>query len=194
MLDSLVEINGSTHGLVLDLRLATDNNFTGKVIYQKAAAYLHKDAAKKLTTAQNIANTLGLQLHIWDAFRPLEAQQRLWDQHPDSRYVSPPENGPRAHCRGVAVDLSLSPLNDDQLLDMGTEFDDFRELAHHNNISISSEALQNRLILAGLMHTAGFVCHPNEWWHYELPDLDRYPVLTDRLAGTHLMEEPTQAP
>ncbi|WP_281648308.1 D-alanyl-D-alanine dipeptidase [Parendozoicomonas sp. Alg238-R29] len=189
MLDSLVQLDDSMPGITLDIRLATDNNFTGQQIYTKAKAYVHRDTAKKLETARRIAATLGLQLHIWDTFRPLEAQQKLWNYHPDSRYISPPDNGPRTHCRGIAVDLTLESVKTGELLDMGTGFDDFREIAHHNNTSISDEALRNRLTLAGLMHTAGFRCHPYEWWHYELPTLDRYPVLTDRLAGTHLMGE-----
>ena len=187
MLDSLVQLDDSIHGLTLDLRLATTNNFTGAKIYQKAHAYLHRDAAKRLESARLMANSLGLHLHIWDVFRPLEAQQKLWDYRQDSRYISPPDNGPRPHCRGIAVDLTLARTGTGERLEMGTEFDDFRELAHHNNTSITDEALGNRLLLAGMMHTAGFICHPNEWWHYELPALDRYPVLTDRLAGTELM-------
>ncbi|MTI13515.1 D-alanyl-D-alanine dipeptidase [Sansalvadorimonas verongulae] len=194
MLDSLVQLNNSTDGITLDIRLATDNNFTGTTIYTKAAVYLHRDAAIKLETARKIALTLGFHLHIWDAFRPLEAQQKLWDFHPDARYVSPPDNGPRTHCRGVAIDLTLASSKTGERLEMGTEFDDFRNLAHHNSTEISEEALKNRLILAGLMHTAGFQCHPYEWWHYELPTLDRYPVLSDRLAGTDMMEHTADEP
>ncbi len=189
MLDSLVELDSNIDDLTLDLRLASDNNFTGQQIYQSSRAVLHRHAAEQLKTAQQVASSLGLKLHIWDVFRPLEAQKKLWDHHPDARYISPPEDGPRTHCRGIAIDLTLSRQSDGQLLEMGTEFDDFRELAHHNNTKITEEALSNRLKLAGLMHTAGFVCHPYEWWHYQLADIEQYPVLTDRMAGTGLIAE-----
>ena len=191
MLDSLVQLDNTTDGITLDIRLATNNNFTGKAIYTKADAFLHRDAANKLETARKIALSLGLHLHIWDTFRPLEAQQKLWDFHPDARYISPPDNGPRMHCRGIAIDLTLASAKTGELLEMGTGFDDFRDLAHHNNMDISEKALKNRLTLAGLMHTAGFQCHPYEWWHYELPTQNSYPVLTDRLAGTYLIDHTT---
>ncbi len=189
MLESLIPLTSEVQGQSIDLRLAGTNNFTGKQVYQKSLACLHRDAATCLETARKGAIKLGMELHIWDVFRPLEAQQRLWDYHPDARYISPPDNGPRTHCRGIAVDLTLRSADGGELLDMGTGFDDFRELAHHNNVDISRKALHNRLLLAGLMHTAGFICHPYEWWHYELPSPDRYPVLTDKLAGTDMMQE-----
>ncbi|CAM3632508.1 D-alanyl-D-alanine dipeptidase [Parendozoicomonas haliclonae] len=187
MLNSLVELHPA-EGLELDIKLATPDNFTGETLYGRAAAFLHRDAAKKLEIARMIALKAGFTLHIWDAFRPLEVQQKLWDHTPDPRYVSPTDNGPRSHCRGAAIDLTLID-SDGNELDMGTAFDDFRELAHHNNTEISEEALKNRLTLAGLMHTAGFQCLATEWWHYELPNLDRYAVLTDSLAGTQLLPD-----
>ncbi|MCL6271121.1 D-alanyl-D-alanine dipeptidase [Sansalvadorimonas sp. 2012CJ34-2] len=187
MLESLVQLSPDHEDWTIDLRLAGTNNFTGQQVYRKALACLHRDAFNNLEKAVLGARKLGYRLHIWDVFRPLEAQQKLWGFHPDARYISPPDNGPRNHCRGIAVDLTLERMNSGELLEMGTGFDDFGELAHHNNLEIEAEALNNRLVLAGLMHTAGFICHPFEWWHYELPDLERYPVLSDRLAGTDMM-------
>ena len=186
MLESLVELTPGTPDIALDMRLANNNNFTGQTIYQRPAAILHRDALACLETARKVVRSLGLKLHIWDAFRPLEAQAMLWQHTPDARYVSPPQDGSRPHCRGIAIDLTLAKT-DGSLLDMGTEFDDFRPLAHHNNTSVSSEVLGNRLLLAGLMHTAGFEAYAYEWWHYQLPGLEQYPVLNDRMAGTNLI-------
>ncbi len=183
---AFIELDSHTPHLALDIRLATSNNFTGQPIYNRPAAYLHKDAWQALQVALKSAEKLGFTILVWDAFRPQEAQQRLWDHTPDETYISHPVTGTRPHCRGVAIDLTLVDSNG-QELDMGTGFDDFRPLAHHNNTAISTEALHNRLILAGLMHAAGFVYNPHEWWHYQLPNLADYPIMTDISAGTGLL-------
>ncbi len=183
---SFIELDRNTPHLDLDIRLATTNNFTGQPIYNRPTAYLHKDAWQGLQIALNVAGKLGLTVLVWDAFRPQEAQQRLWDHTPNETYISHPKTGTRPHCRGVAIDLTLVDRNG-QELDMGTGFDDFRTLAHHNNTEISEQALHNRLLLAGLMHTAGFVHNPHEWWHYQLPNLADYTIMTDISAGTQLM-------
>ena len=62
---------------------------------------------------------------------------------------------------------------------MGTAFDDFRPLAHHGNDLISVEAQRNRLLLAGVMSVAGFQPLETEWWHYELPDWNNYPIISE---------------
>ena len=128
MLASLVQLPSDSDDLSLDLRLAGSDNFTGRPIYKKPTACLHRDAAEKLDIAIRGAKRLGLRLHVWDVFRPLEAQQKLWDHHPDARYISHPENGPRTHCRAIAIDLNLAERKSGNLLDMGTGFDDFRDL------------------------------------------------------------------
>ena len=41
------------------------------------------------------------------------------------------------------------------------------------------EAQRNRLLLMGLMTTAGWDFYRNEWWHYQLFDARRYPLISD---------------
>jgi D-alanyl-D-alanine dipeptidase len=36
---------------------------------------------------------------------------------------------------------------------------------------------RNRLLLLGIMLGAGFQAIPTEWWHFELPNADDYPLL-----------------
>ena len=48
-------------------------------------------------------------------------------------------------------------------------------------------AQRNRLILLGLMAAAGWDHYLNEWWHYQLYDPRRYPLLSDSAAGTRMM-------
>jgi D-alanyl-D-alanine dipeptidase len=35
----------------------------------------------------------------------------------------------------------------------------------------------NRMYLLTIMLEAGFVHHPNEWWHYQLPDAKSFPLI-----------------
>ena len=184
---SLIEITPQSHDVVLELAYATENNFTGKPVYQQPLCLIHIEAAKKLQRAIEVLQPLGLKLKIWDAFRPQEAQQALYDAVPNPEYVSHPQTGVRPHCRGIAVDLTLVDRYGDEL-EMGTAFDDFRPLAHHGNDQVSDLAQKNRLMLAGVMNIAGFNPIQSEWWHYQLPDADLYPVLKESDVQSGIMK------
>ena len=175
---NLVLLNDVHSRIVLDLAYAGSNNFTGKPIYRNDACYLHADALEGLLRAVELLRTLNLKIKIWDAFRPLSAQAALYKQMPNPAYVSDPESGPCSHCRGIALDLTITDHYGRELA-MGTEFDDFRPLAHHGNDLISVEAQRNRLLLAGVMSVAGFQPLETEWWHYELPDWNNYPIISE---------------
>ena len=60
---------------------------------------------------------------------------------------------------------------------MGTDFDEFSELAFHNRHEISTEAQRNRFILLGLMTIAGFDFYSKEWWHYQLFNPRQYSTI-----------------
>jgi len=163
--------------LVIDLVYGTVRNFTGKKIYTQPQPLLHPQAAQCLYHAADQAQSLGLRLHIWDTFRPIAAQRMLWQHLPDPRFVADPAIGSE-HARGIAVDLTLEDENN-QLLDMGTDFDDMRELSYHGRVDIPVIAQKNRLLLLGLMQLAGFVFNPYEWWHYALPNSEAYAFIDD---------------
>lgn len=175
---ALVEISEATHGLELDLKYATADNFTGEPVYRRAACYLHVEAEKGLIIARDIAERQGWRLRLFDAFRPSEAQWKLWNHTPDPDFLADPRRG-SPHSRGVAVDLTLVDAASGEALDMGTGFDAFTPLSHHGNPGISAQAERNRLLLMGLMTTAGWDFYRNEWWHYQLFDSRDYPLFGD---------------
>ncbi|HTZ79484.1 MAG TPA: D-alanyl-D-alanine dipeptidase [Stellaceae bacterium] len=174
---SLIEIRPETHAVRLDLAYATGQNVTGKPIYARAGCYLHAAAAERLQRAIDLARPLGLTLKIFDAFRPSEAQWKLWEFRPDPEFVSDPRKG-SPHSRGVAVDLTLVDRHGVEL-DMGTGFDAFTPLSHHGSAEVSVAAQRNRLLLLGLMTAAGWDHYAMEWWHYQLFDAALYPLLSD---------------
>jgi len=181
----LIKITEQDFDVILDLKYATSDNFTGKPVYKKVLCYLHPDGINCLKKAISLAKELGYQLKIWDAFRPSEAQWKLWDHTPDPNYLAPPEKG-SPHGRGVAVDLTLLDEKGKEL-EMGTPFDDFRPLAHHANTGVSKEAQRNRFILLGIMSAAGWDFYKNEWWHYQLFNARDYPLLSDADLGLGMM-------
>ena len=149
-----------------ELAYATENNFTGKVIYDFTDAYLRCGTLKKLMKAQEILNAQGLGLKIWDGFRPVSAQAKLYECWPDPNYVSHPVTGYRAHCRGNAVDVTLIDLETGEELDMPTGFDDFTAKADRNYSDCTEAQAANSKILEQAMTAAGFTPYNAEWWHF----------------------------
>lgn len=169
----------------IDLIYATPANITGRAIYRRAVCLLHADAAAALGRAARLALGQGCRLRIYDAFRPVEAQWSLWRAFPDPEFIADPRQG-STHARGVAVDLTLADAGGTPL-DMGTPFDDLTPLSHHGTTAVPPAAQANRSRLLGIMAAAGWQHYASEWWHYQLPDAGRYPLLWDGAAGMRIM-------
>ncbi|TAN62058.1 MAG: D-alanyl-D-alanine dipeptidase [Magnetospirillum sp.] len=180
----LMPIHAADFDLEVALAYATADNFTGKPVYRtEAGCWLHADAAPLLARAVDLARPLGLRLRLRDAFRPAEAQWRLWAHTPDPEFLADPRRGSH-HSRGVAVDLDLIDAASGQALDMGTAFDEFTPRSHHGDRDIPPEAQRNRHLLLGLMTAAGWEFYRNEWWHYQMAGAQAtYPLLSDSLLG-----------
>ena len=173
----LVAIAPPDFDVDVSLAYATDANLTGKPVYRNAECWLHREAADKLAAAIALAKPLGFRLKIFDALRPTEAQWALWNVNPDPEFLADPRRG-SPHSRGVAVDLTLLDAKGNEL-DMGTGFDAFTPLSHHGRTDVPAEAQRNRLVLMGLMTTAGWDFYRNEWWHYQLFDARRFPLVSN---------------
>ena len=174
---NLVAINKETgFDIELEIRYATANNVVGEKFYDQPHSLLHSDAAKCLTKAIELAKIQGYRFKLFDTFRPIVAQEFLFNKFPDGGFVSNPQTGSIPHCRGVAVDLTLIDFAGKEL-DMGTDFDNFTDLARHGSTAISVEAQKNRYILFGIMMSAGWDFYRQEWWHYQLFDARNYPII-----------------
>ena len=162
--------------IVCDIRYATENNFTKQCIYNSPGCYLHKDAAIALKKVVDELAQEGLGIKIFDAYRPLSAQWKLWHICPDPRYVSDPRKGGR-HTRGTAVDLTLIHLHDGGELAMPTEFDCFDKRAWISYTNLPEKIIANRTKLQTIMRKHGFTTIKTEWWHFDLKDFTRYAIL-----------------
>lgn len=163
--EDFVRIRDYIPDIVVDLKYATEDNFTGQVIYGFAEPYLRYGTVKKLMLVQEALKAQGLGLKIWDGFRPVAAQEKLWQACPDPTYVSPPGTGSQSHCRGIAVDITLVDATGEELA-MPTGFDDFSALADRDYSDCTAEAAKNARLLEKTMEENGFKPYFGEWWHY----------------------------
>jgi D-alanyl-D-alanine dipeptidase len=169
-----VDVEEFVPGIVVELRYATERNPFGRAFYTSPRALLRRGMAEKLVRAAEELAARGLRLKVWDAYRPLSVQRALWEAVPDPEFVAPPERGSR-HNRGAAVDVTLTDL-DGRELPMPTDFDDFSDRAHADSPLPSDEEKANRTILRDAMVDAGFEAITSEWWHFNDPDFERYPL------------------
>ena len=159
--------------IIVELRYATDNNFTGQVIYDFDEAWMRYGSVKKLMLVQEELRQQGLGLKIWDAFRPTQSQFVLWEVCPISKYVANPNVGFSSHSRGNTVDLTLVDSQGVELT-MPTGYDDFSDLANRDYGDCDPAAADNARLLEEIMKKHGFTPYYSEWWHYS--DSDSYGV------------------
>jgi D-alanyl-D-alanine dipeptidase len=141
--------------------------------------------ARRLLEGKNVG------LLVWDGWRPLSLQQRLWHEYRgqlarttglsgealDARvqdFVTPPQGGksPPAHSTGGAVDLTLCS-SQGEALEMGGEFDELTGRSHpgfyeRDDLSPAEAAYRDRRrLLERAMREEDFRRLPTEWWHFE---------------------------
>jgi D-alanyl-D-alanine dipeptidase len=166
----LVDVRSVDSTIVVDLRYATANNFTGAPLpgYEANRAFVRREAASALARVQRDLRQQGLGLKIFDAYRPVRATLAMVDwtervHRPDllkDGYIASRSR----HNLGLAIDLTLVDLRTGSELEMGTPFDTFSVAAHTANASGS--AAVNRQRLKAAMETEGFQNYDQEWWHY----------------------------
>ena len=168
-----VKVTDYIPGVYQELMYATQENFTGQVIYDFQDAYLRYGTVKKLAGVCRDLAEMGLYIKIWDGFRPVSAQFALWEVCPDPTYVADPNVGFSSHSRGNTLDVTLVDEHGVEL-EMPTGFDDFSAKADRDYSDCTAAAANNADILEILMEKHGFTGYAGEWWHYS--DTMSYPV------------------
>lgn len=172
----LVPLQDVHPGIRVDLRYAGADNFTGQALYPPGTTcLLRAPVAARLARVQDRLAAQGLGLLVWDGYRPLAVQERMWALVPDTRYVADPRRGSR-HNRGAAVDVTLVDAAG-RPLEMPTAYDDFSAAAHRDAPCRSPAAAAHRALLEQAMEEAGFIGLATEWWHFDDPDWERYPIV-----------------
>ena len=178
----MVELRSVIPDIVYDLRYATTNNFMRRRMYtgNTRHTFLRKPAAEGLLKVQQDLKAKGFGLKIFDGYRPYSVTVKFWELVKDEKYVANPAKG-SAHNRGLAVDLTLIDMKTKKELDMGTDFDNFTDSAHHSFNNLDPEVRENRKLLRDTMKKYGFDMFDMEWWHYSWPNTNDYELLDLKL-------------
>jgi len=182
--------------------------------------YLRRSVALKLARVNHRLSAAGLELYVFDAWRPRAVQvyfhdvwmpRELAGRRPElsgealtrevERYWAAPTRdaaSPAPHATGAAVDLTLRRRNG-EVMWMGSIFDDATEIAHRDHFENAvetglcfsdEEARANRRLLHWVMTDEGFVGHPEEWWHFSWGD-QLWSALTGNGSAFYGLIEPS---
>jgi zinc D-Ala-D-Ala dipeptidase len=74
----LVNLKSYSPHIFIDLKYATTDNFLKQKVYDDPNCYVLETLAKKLDKAQKILEQDGLGLKVFDGYRPLSVQKKMW--------------------------------------------------------------------------------------------------------------------
>ena len=171
----LVDVRQVNPNIRIEIRYATADNFMKEPLYPAARCLLRKEAAEKLSLVQQDLEKARLGLKIFDGYRPLSVQKKMWAKFPIEGFIANPVKGSN-HNRGAAVDLTLIDAEGREL-PMPSAYDEFTERAHRDYAGGTEEERRNRKVLEEAMVRRGFVGLRTEWWHFDDAEAGRYPVL-----------------
>lgn len=178
--DTLVDLEDLSNGFSFEVRYASSDNFTGEILYDCEKCLLRAEVAEALLKANQYFFEKGYRIRIYDCYRPLDVQKRMWEKVPRATYVGNPYGNGSIHNRGAAIDLTLETLEGCHV-EMGTEYDHFGRAAHIDNYGFPEEILANRKLLLDGMQKFGFSPIRTEWWHFSFRRNKSYSILNSPL-------------
>ncbi|MCG9792455.1 M15 family metallopeptidase [Flavobacterium algicola] len=163
---TFVNLKDYSSDFLYDMKYATEDNFLKAKVYDCAECFLRLKTVKALVLVNKEFMKKGYRIQLFDCYRPLDIQKKMWEIVPNPKYVANPAKG-SIHNRGGAVDLTIVDANGKEL-DMGTKFDFFGIEASHNYTKVAAEVKKNRALLKKIMTAKYFNSFDSEWWHYNL--------------------------
>ncbi|WP_396193704.1 M15 family metallopeptidase [Flavobacterium sp.] len=164
--NAFVNLKNYSNNFVFDMKYATTDNFLKEKVYPCDECFLRVKTIKSLLQANQAFIEKGYRIKLYDCYRPLAIQKKMWKIVPNPTYVANPKKG-SIHNKGGAVDITLVDSLGNEL-NMGTAFDFFGPEAGHNYTEFSAEILANRQLLKAIMLQNNFKSFDSEWWHYNL--------------------------
>ncbi len=152
-----------------NLLFASDQNITGRALYEARPILEEKTAKKLLAAAEKFAED-GYGIVIYDAYRPMSAQWELWEIVRDAKYIADPNDWGSWHQRGRAVDISLYDLETGEELEMPTPMHTFDAKASRFGDcrkQWTEAAKENSDYMTRVMLSCGFETISTEWWHFQ---------------------------
>lgn len=163
---TFVNLKDYSSDFIYNMKYATADNFLNTKVYECEACYLRYKTVKALIKANEKFIKKGYKIMLFDCYRPLDIQKKMWQIVSNPNYVADPNKG-SIHNRGGAVDITLVDSTG-VAIDMGTAFDFFGIEASHDYENLSEEVKENRRLLRKIMTRSGFRIFESEWWHYNL--------------------------
>jgi D-alanyl-D-alanine dipeptidase len=173
--DSFVDVRSVDPTIIVELRYAGRNNLLGEPLYPHGMrALARREVASGLATAQAFLRRYQYGLKIWDAYRPVAVQAKLWQASHNGDYVADPGTGAGSlHSWGIAVDATLVDAWNNPVR-MPSDFDDFTPAAMWRYMGPSPEVCAHIRLLQNAMLRAGFWGSRTEWWHYTIAHWQKY--------------------
>jgi len=173
----LINLEKFIPGILLDIRYATKNNFTGEPVYRIARAYARKPVAVALKKAQADFKKLGYSIKIYDGYRPYSATVKFYElMKGDTTYVANPYKGSR-HNRGCAIDMTIVDKATGKELQMPSGYDAMQKESWPTTPVADPTVRKNREILIRVMERNGFKVYSTEWWHYDFIGWEKFEVM-----------------
>ena len=108
--EPLVDLESLSTEFSYEIRYATPNNFIGETLYDCPKCLLRPDVAEALLNANQYFCEKGYRIKIYDCYRPLDVQKKMWAKVPRPTYVGNPYGNGSVHNKGAAVDITLETL------------------------------------------------------------------------------------
>lgn len=168
---------------LVDMRIACPSI---RILRPQTVPFVRKTVAEMAErAAQSLPN--GVYLSLWDAFRYLDRQRKIyewmtqcalevWPELPlpalrrrVNRWVAPwDQPAPPGHCTGAAIDVILVNEANEEL-DVVSPYTRFIAAPTYTN-HLTDEAHGNRTLLVETMLAVGFSNCRDEFWHYSYGD------------------------
>ena len=106
----LVSLSDLEPSIMVDLKYATDENFMEEVLYTDDRCFVRPEIAVQLIHAHRYLETQGYGIKVFDCYRPLSVQKKMFERFPQPGYVADPKRGSN---QGVAEAAHAAPGHHD---------------------------------------------------------------------------------
>jgi D-alanyl-D-alanine dipeptidase len=153
-----VKVSDYIEDVTIDLKYAGTDNETGAQIYNFTDAYLRYGTLQKLVSIAKLLEDQGYRIVIWDAYRPVKAQDMIW------QYNGVTDTGSYVSSKGNTVYITIVNA-DGTPLEMPSQYGDITSASDRDYSDVSTSAGANALYLETLMTANGFAVG-GKWWQF----------------------------
>ncbi|SEB51775.1 D-alanyl-D-alanine dipeptidase [Tenacibaculum sp. MAR_2009_124] len=174
------------HSPLISLMKTNFNLIFEPSVFPNYTYLVREDILEKIGRISKRLDALNKILIIRSAWRSIDHQKLLWNinfdffqkQHPEKTIEEVKEivnyfiafSRESMHATGGAVDALIYDIDNDNVLDFGTNKGlkiELSKMCYPYHPEIYEEAKKNRALLIGLFESEDFVCDVKEYWHFD---------------------------